>query len=120
MESGVHPWAQNTTLASGWALPLPFSVMGSKKHVHAVNLLPAAGGNGPALYHHRWNEAPQQQWVQDGSMGYMVPRGWGEHITGPSGAFLHSQHKGKQEQGFQHWRKCTTTCRVGGRQVLSY
>lgn len=44
--------------------------MGSKVHVHAINfLLPAAGGNGPASYHHQWNEALQQQWVQDGSRG---------------------------------------------------
>lgn len=73
----MHLWAQNTPVASGWALGLLLSVMGSKVRVHAINfLLPTAGGNGPALHHHRRSETLQQQWVQDGSMGYVVPRGW--------------------------------------------
>lgn len=60
-----------------WVLHLLLSVMGTKVHVHTINfLLPAAGSNGLAPYHHRWNEALLQHWGQDRSVGYVVPRGW--------------------------------------------
>lgn len=87
MESGVHPWAQNTPLASGWALCLLLSVMGRKLHVHAINfLLPETGDNGLASYHHHGmrhcniSGCRMDQWVMwfpgDGQWVSITARFW--------------------------------------------